>query len=393
MTDKTPDEHEARVAAEDYRHQRQAAEARASGFDALTREDYLAWMEAHDAQLLEMAQRSGLSGEDARAAVDEYKSRIRMAPPGAPFDDTNFRLILEEVVHDIESICRQGQIPIRDGVVYGVSPQLGLQASQMGVLGTEASIIAVTLPFIPFCNLISKTLALCLPMQVSSSGPAACNDPIKVAAHMRSHPVLFRYWIRILRSYAVEGWPPPRPLPQVSGIRQSVLRIQLLRAMELFAIAHEYGHHVLRHAKVTPTDTTDDNFRLEYEADTFAQAASAAIGSRGEPPNLYAMSGVGAILILGSLDLVRRARSVLLRGESEFAPPTTHPPLKERIQHIALLDANAPEDYQEAYRDLRECFLAILEGIWVVIEPVFKRLHAGGVRPHPDSSDPGGWLP
>jgi hypothetical protein len=65
-------------------------------------------------------------------------------------------------------------------------------------------------------------------MQVSSSGPAACNDPIKVAAHMRSHPVLFRYWIRILRSYAVEGWPPPRPLPQVSGIRQSVLRIQLL---------------------------------------------------------------------------------------------------------------------------------------------------------------------
>jgi hypothetical protein len=350
-------------------------------------------METHDAELMEIAQRGGLNSEEAREAVDEYKSRIRTAVPGAPFDDTNIQVILQGAVHEIESICHLGQIPIRDGVVYGVSPQLGLEASQMQVVGTEASIISVTLPFIPFINLVSKTLALCLPMYDDPAASVACNDPAKVAAHIRTHPILMRYWIRILRSYAVEGWVPPRPLPQVNGIPQSVVRIQLLKGMELFAIAHEYGHHVLRHGEFTSTDATHNGFRHEYEADTFAQAASAAIGSRSEPPNPYAMSGVGAVLVLGGLDIVHRAKSVLLDGDSRLAPSTKHPPLKDRIQNIALLDANTPPDYQEAYRDLRDCFLTILDNLWADIEPVFKRLHARGLRPNPGSPDPDGWLP
>ena len=387
------DQHEARATAENYRHQRQAAEARANGFDALTREEYLTWTETHDAELIEIARRGGLNSEEAREAVDEYKSRIRTAVPGAPFDDTNIQLIVQGVVHEIESICRLGLIPIRDGVVHGVSPQLGLRASQMQVLGTKASIISVTLPFIPFINLVSKTFALCLPLYDDPTASVVCNDPAKVAAYIREHPILMRYWIRMLRSYAVEGWLPPRPLPQVNGILQSVVRIQLLKAMELFAIAHEYGHHALRHGEFTSTDADHDGFQHEYEADTFARAASAAIGSRSEPPNLYAMSGVGAVLVLGSLDLVRRAQSVLLNGDSRAVPSTTHPALKDRIQNIALLDGNAPPDYQEAYRDLRDCFLTILDNVWSDIEPVFKRLHVRGLRPNPGSPEAGGWLP
>jgi hypothetical protein len=74
------DQHEARATAENYRHQRQAAEARANGFDALTREEYLTWTETHDAELIEIARRGGLNSEEAREAVDEYKSRKAILP-------------------------------------------------------------------------------------------------------------------------------------------------------------------------------------------------------------------------------------------------------------------------------------------------------------------------
>ena len=66
---------------------------------------------------------------------------------------------MNRVVKEIEDICRKGQIPIRDGVVFGVTPSFGVIASQMPVLTTDVSILGFSIPFFVFGNAITKAMA------------------------------------------------------------------------------------------------------------------------------------------------------------------------------------------------------------------------------------------
>jgi hypothetical protein len=84
------------------------------------------------------------------------------------------------------------------------------------------------------------------------------------------------------------GWPPPG-IHLISDIGTQAIRIMLLRAVELFALAHEYGHHVMRHGVTDTSEDTTDHFFEEHQADIFARSASLEIGSREMPPNFYAM--------------------------------------------------------------------------------------------------------
>jgi hypothetical protein len=168
----------------------------------------------------------------------------------------------------------------------------------------------------------------------------------------------------------------------------------LIRAVELFALAHEYGHHVMRHGVSDTSEGITDSFVEEYQADIFARSACLAIGSRENPPNFYAMSGTGGVIILGALDLVRRAKAVLKTGSDQTTPRDRHPPFSDRIAHIGLLDQqlSLPEQRQGA-AIMRQCFVEIIEVIWETVRPDIVKLYAEGVRPTESTSDPGGWLP
>ena len=89
----------------------------------------------------------------------------------------------------------------------------------------------------------------------------------------------------------------------------------LIRAVEIFALAHEYGHHAMRHGVTDSSDQVVDALVEEHQADLFARSVSMAIGSREVPPNFYAMSGTGGVIILVALELVKRAKAVLETGQ------------------------------------------------------------------------------
>jgi hypothetical protein len=155
----------------------------------------------------------------------------------------------------------------------------------------------------------------------------------------------------------------------------------LLQAVELFSIGHEYGHHVLAHGLVDSTAVEEDAFDQEHSADIFGQTMC-MLGELNEPVcNVYAMSGVGAVLILGSLDLVRRASAVLRTGVDNPPPREHHPPFRDRIIHIGRLDAIAPENIRSQLATRRLAFCEILEIIWVEVRPQILKLHHDGMRP------------
>lgn len=375
------------MAAEDYRQQRQRVDARKNGFEPIS-ETVDEWFARNEGLLREIVVSNGAPISDVDNILAQYKLSLQTAS-GSEFDDPNVQLILKGVIDKIEEVCRAGEVPIRGGVVYGVSPELGAVICQATVVSTDVSIIKVSLPFIAFCNGIAKAMARTLPISADRS---ISNDPRVVKEHLTNNRALAAEWAHLIVSYAISGWPPSRRSPTPEG-RTQITRLLILQSLEWFAVAHEYGHHILRHGVVQASDQQEDPILQEHEADIFARAVSMVLGSREAPPNAFAWFGAGGVLILGMLELVRRARELLKTGVDRVPVLETHPPFLERISTIAALDANMPSDYAMAAADMRECFAGIISIIWDEVSPVLVELHASGMKPLDLDSDLDGWLP
>lgn len=165
-------------------------------------------------------------------------------------------------------------------------------------------------------------------------------------------------------------------------------------AAKFFLSKNSTSPHILEHGVADTSQETANAFAEEHQADVLGRTVCMVIGARESPPNFYAISGAGAVIILGALDLVRRAKAVLLTGNDRSAPRKRHPPCAQRIGVIALLDEQLPsQQIRDAAETQRRCFAEIVEIIWDLIRPDLERLHREGVRPVDGAPDTGGWLP
>lgn len=370
---------ESKAAAEDYRQQRQHADAQRNRF-GYTSAGFDDWLAQNEQRLRDVIKANGTADIDIEAAIEAYKAHLASASPGSKLDDRNARAILDPILRDVEDLCREHKIPIRNGVVYGVAPEFELLARQREVMATDVSIIDVTMPFLVFCNCISKALARTLPHEAKPLIKVS-NDPAVVLPNLRASRKLLGEWKLIILHFAYGELPPRFISPPPDQVGQQVTRILLLRAMEWFALAHEYGHHVMRHGQIMSTAETRSVFDDEHEADLFARAASIALGDKAEPPNIYALSGAGGVIVLGLMEMIRRARWVLETGLDSAPAGTSHPPLVDRVNVFGLLDQQLPDELRAIAKDMRECFLKIIEGIWEDVLPVLQQAYKEGVRP------------
>ena len=362
-----------KVAAEDYRRQRQRADHGRDGFADEVRAKFDDFIQNGHDTILALAEGIALDEQQAEAVTDELFREVTTEAV-SPIDEPFGHRIVRGIVGEIEAMCADGGIQIREGVVVGVSPTEGLHAYQGEVLETGASIIDFASPFFTFCNQFAILMARTLRYDRDGKDVTICCNPALAPEILEMDRGLFRAWGLLFIGYAIEGW--PQDLPRLAVDRErSATRIQILHAMELFAVSHEYGHHVLRHGLVSSSEPDHDGENMEHDADSFARMVSTAIGTNGESPNPYEMSGTGGVLMLGALDLVRRTRHVLSAGNTDFPLRVTHPQLVERIAHIGTLDEFSPEKYREGFAGMRDDFLGIIEVIWAAIEPGLLDMH------------------
>jgi len=381
-----------RQAAEEYRRQRQEAEAVKEGNKQLGWDASLQWVRNNRSKLLEIAERSGATGKDQiEALAEEYLRTLSDQTPGSDFDDPGTTRILRNVLERIESACSQVEFPTKGGVVFGNSSGTGLVARQLSVLLTDVSIIETSIPFVIFCDLVSKAIANALPdPEIGEDGSEFNFNTDDVKQRLKSEKWILAEWTSLLARYAAFGT-PPKSLGTAPHGPRLYLRGQFLDAMEVFAIAHEYGHHALNHGFTTSAND-EGPLDQEHDADMFARSISLVIGSKEE--SYFLSSAVGAPLILAAIELVARARAVLATGQDHLSNSETHPPVAERIRLIDDGDStHLPSEIADGFIGIRRSVLDVLDAIWAEVRPVIESFHAEGLRPVEDAKGPSEWLP
>jgi hypothetical protein len=300
---------------------------------------------------------------------------------------------------EVESILRERDVPFGP-VAAGASHVLDdSDAYRHHVFTTDASVIILTEALISFCLIVSKIFALSLIHTLDGNGVQACFDHRKVIANIQANASLLNRWKVLFEAYG-RGAGPGAVKHEYIEPPASATAYQFLLAMERFAIAHEYGHHVMQHGKCEEIQVRTRKWEREefpsgwgeeLQADMAAISVCWEFGNRAVPPDLVCMSAAGAVLLLKCLECVKRAEQVLLTGSDEIVETDSHPPLSLRLGCFDALHEHPQDDGTNLFKNFRDNTSAIVDGIWELLRPSFIEMHKSGVRPL--TSDDGGWLP
>ena len=355
-----------RAAAEDLRRQFQERDAAKPNAILPDHAAMLSWSETRHDRLLQISKSAGLEGADATAAVEAYKVLLANTKPRTDYDDPNWEHLIESLSAKIESACVALKLPLKSGVVIGVKPIADFQATQYRVPLTDASILSVGAYLFPLCSVISKAMARSLLYTETNDGVVICYDPDKVLAEVKCDPDLIRYWVAILFSFATDYGSRLVPF-ELQEPQAANARFQILEAMELYVIAHEFGHHIS--ASINPQSFSlpsgnNESQAEEYRADFIAGAILVYLGGDPNPTNIFTGSCAGAALLLSVLDMIERTRTVLTTGRDSISTSESHPSVKDRIEAFGETSMFVHESERPMLADARTCFTKILEGLW-----------------------------
>jgi hypothetical protein len=288
---------------------------------------------------------------------------------------------------------------LRGGVSAGTVLGGSLHAMQKPVLGTQASVVLLTAALLGMCNRIAKLIARTASISHTDQDgePMTCIEylPEDAQEAFDRDATLLEDWCQALVDFAMD---PERPqLGRTYALigLQMQLWGQVLGAMELFVVGHEYGHHLARHGvdnqDSSVTFSVEEAYAMELQADRYG-ALLAGLASMSEPmPNMYALSCAAPLAVLTVLEYAYRGHSLLTTGKRPFFGPDTHPPLEQRADALRaaipfLVGADASVPCLRIYDNIAKT----LERVWTEVEPELIRRHDAFRPPMASGAD---WLP
>jgi hypothetical protein len=359
-------------AARDY--WRQIFERLSSDPNATLVERDLAIANASTRKLEDIIEAYGLPSEFSAQLKSRYVENLKSAPQTSPGVDPHAEWILDNLRKRIEAACDKVPSLGARSVVTGIEPTLGVFASRMGVIMTDTSVVTVGSQVFRFCNVVSK--ALVQTVMVDPLGWDNLDDTESMRMRLRARPDVLTYWFQVIASFSMLGTSvyvpfkiPPAPLLG--------LRMEILEALEVFAIAHEYAHHILKHGRLQAAspDSGKDGaaWEEEFEADTLAIAVSQMVTGHQPNENVLMVSGVGMVVFLNTLRMLDEARQLLGMTAGTVASHGSHPSPADRLNHVDRQEWLWPH-FQAQFRHFRGAYGNMMRLVWEEIRPMFEEI-------------------
>ena len=304
---------------------------------------------------------AGWSDQEIERRIEIHQQQIDSAPVTSPGINPHSEYLFNLLCNDIEAAMTRLGLDSHQKSARGVEPRLGPSAALTNVIMTDEGIVTVGTHLFRFCGLVARAFARTLRLNPWLWEPDSYSDEAGMSL-LRKNPNILIYWIEIYLSYAVTGTHIGVPFKPASK-DEALLFEQIARSMEIFSIAHEYGHHHLQHGK----DIEADAFREEFQADQFALKVCYEVEKRPLiASNPYLPSGAGGVIILLALETLRDVQGLLERKSKSF--PATHPEVAERIAKFDSVAVLKPREFDAlkgfrvaSERLLRLTNLAVLE--------------------------------
>ena len=296
--------------------------------------------------------------------VDELfalsKRRDEVAPSTSPGVNRSAEAFHASLCDDVEAeMARQGLHTYRN-VARGIEPITGPIASKAGVIMTEQSIVTVSAFTFRFCGIVAKAFCRTIMLDPFYWQSDSFTLP-EAKLLLRTNMPLALYWNRTFMSFAMTGTNATVPFEPSEPTLLPLVE-QVARAMEIFVIAHEYGHHHHGHGR----DMSADARAEEFEADQFALRLGRPMGERDRTPvwNPYLASGAGGVIMLKALGMLRRFENVL-----GAAMPTgdTHPSIDDRIARFDSVAAIEPIAFS-TLRGFRIASARVMDAVGALLE-------------------------
>jgi hypothetical protein len=310
-------------------------------------------------------------------------------------------IVFSKISLAVEAACQGLGLDLQKGVVRGVLPIRGLGAFSSDFYGTGIAIVGIDGSLVPFTGMLTDLFVDTFEYEETIDdlgivpNPARCPERLtggktilETASDAREgRDSLIHYWERFFLHFA--GFSLPWPKASNLTETQRTIKFQLTSAMEVFVVAHEYGHHIHKHnagATASSALPPGDAYAQELEADRTAWLVAkhlGAIGFAGQPTeirNSWMEASAGAVAYLAAAEMVRRTREILETGTMTEPQSLTHPSIRERL--AALEGWDSFDESSRAEFRVRRWFLCnLIEQIYNYVSPKFYAAHEAGFRP------------
>ncbi|MBS9937587.1 hypothetical protein [Vibrio alginolyticus] len=316
------------------------------------------------------------------------------------YDDFATGVFSQVYSKSITQACNELGFNIRSGFSIGVVDRGGLQAEQVPVWMTNASVISISTDMLIISNRLSKLLAKSMAFDlIEGENYRLSTDINKYKKKLLDDTELQHEWSMF---FADCGYNPQRPS---QGERVSLQNeydqscfIDFSDSILNFVLGHECGHHIAQHSLggIAGADRLDDSdqYRDEKEADMLGCHIAMHMGHNPNEPNWFSAINLGATCILKATDLIQRSHNILKSGNQsiDFQVNSAHPPLADRLElvewFVGFYYENGPE--KNVALSMHRLIIELFEFVWGNVSIFIQDIHDQGYRPEPQNTQ---WLP
>ena len=305
-----------------------------------------------EARLREGLRRAGWSEQEVQLRIDVHYKQVAEAPVTSPGVNPHVEFLFNRLSEDVEEAMNRLHLDSHARVARGVEPRAGPTAAMTNVVMTEESIVTVGAFLFRFCGAVARAFTRTLHLAPEIWDSVSYSEET-ARAHLRAAPHLMLYWLQIFVSFGITGTHilvPFRPANRY----EVILFEQVARAMEIFAIAHEYGHHHLSHRQIG-----DDPKLQEYSADQFALKIGYEVERKPLLlPNPYLASGSGGIILLKAVQILRHVGRFI--KQERMKSNDTHPDVASRLARFDSVALLKPQEF-EVLKNFRTASTRIID--------------------------------